>query len=84
VDLARQLINLLRPGTPIKFTGLRPGEKLHERLVSVDEVGVAKVHPRIIHAAPTAGLPLAALDGLDARSRLEAHHLLAGETLLAG
>ena len=84
VDLARQLINLLRPGTAIEFTGLRPGEKLHERLVSVDEVGVARVHPRIIHTPPTADLPLAALDRLDPRFRWEAQRLLAPDTLLAG
>lgn len=51
VDLAQQLIDLIRPGTPIEFTGLRPGEKLHEVLIARDEVGAAKIHPRITHTA---------------------------------
>ena len=41
VELARDMIRLegLRPDidVPIVFTGLRPGEKLHERLVASDE-----------------------------------------------
>ncbi|MBL8545117.1 MAG: polysaccharide biosynthesis protein [Hyphomonadaceae bacterium] len=41
VELAREVIRLqgLRPDTdvPIVFTGLRPGEKLHEALVAADE-----------------------------------------------
>lgn len=49
VDLAKQLIASLRPGTPIVFTGLRPGEKLHEVLFSPDEIGVSRQHPRIVH-----------------------------------
>ena len=41
VELAREVIRLegLRPDidVPIVFTGLRPGEKLHEQLVASDE-----------------------------------------------
>ncbi len=68
VDLANQLINTLRPGTPIEFTGLRPGEKLHEILLSAEEVGSTRGHPRIMH---TAGElvdpcpPLAHITGVD-------------------
>lgn len=51
VDLAKQLINSLAPGTPIEFTGLRPGEKMHEVLISKQEVGDIKKHPRITHTA---------------------------------
>ena len=43
VDLARAVIRLegLRPDDDVKivFTGLRPGEKLHEQLIAFDEAG---------------------------------------------
>ncbi len=75
-ELAQQLANLMRPGTPIEFTGLRPGEKLHEILVATDEVGTAKVHPRIIHAPASSGRPIDALDLLDDDLRHEAERVL--------
>ncbi len=49
VDLAEQLIAALSPKTEIVYTGLRPGEKLHEALNAEHEIGVPKVHPRILH-----------------------------------
>ena len=49
VDLANQLISTLKPDTQIEFTGLRPGEKLHEILIAKDEVGSSRIHPRITH-----------------------------------
>ncbi len=41
------------------FTGLRQNEKLHEHLISVDEVGERRVHELITHVAvdPLAPLP---------------------------
>ncbi len=63
VDLAEQLINTLRPGTKIEFTGLRPGEKLHEILIGAEEIGEVKAHPRITH---TAGELADASDALEA------------------
>jgi len=68
IDLAHQLIDTLRPGTPVEFTGLRPGEKMHEILLSEDEVGVARQHPRIVHTAAALSDPtdvLAATSGLN-------------------
>ena len=54
LDLARDLIALTRlaPEThiPISFTGLRPGEKMHEELWNSDEVPVPTAHPKIMKA----------------------------------
>ena len=51
-DLAQQMIYLagLIPEVdiPIHITGLRPGEKLHESLVSSQEQVVATAHPKIM------------------------------------
>jgi FlaA1/EpsC-like NDP-sugar epimerase len=52
VDLARNLIELsgLRPDVDVKivFTGLRPGEKLHEELQSDDEQAVGTSNEKIM------------------------------------
>ncbi|MGE3821077.1 MAG: polysaccharide biosynthesis protein [Isosphaeraceae bacterium] len=51
VDLAKDLIRLsgvIEEGEiEIKFTGLRPGEKLHERLYDAEEPPQATPHPKI-------------------------------------
>ena len=49
VDLARQLARQMRPGVeiPIEFTGLRPGEKLHEVLAAPKEEPLRRPHPLI-------------------------------------
>jgi FlaA1/EpsC-like NDP-sugar epimerase len=55
VELAREVIRLegLRPDidVPIVFTGLRPGEKLHEALVAVEEWQEADPAPGVIAVA---------------------------------
>jgi FlaA1/EpsC-like NDP-sugar epimerase len=60
LDLARRLISHLDPSVKIVVTGLRPGEKLHEALMSGNEVAVAREHPRILHTHPAP--PPAVLD----------------------
>jgi FlaA1/EpsC-like NDP-sugar epimerase len=53
-ELARDLIALhgLRPGADVKieYSGLRPGEKLHESLVARGEEAVPSRHPHILRA----------------------------------
>ncbi len=57
MDLANDLIRLsgLTPGVdvPIKITGLRPGEKLYEELLTAEEGSSVTRHQRIYVAAPT-------------------------------
>jgi FlaA1/EpsC-like NDP-sugar epimerase len=52
VDLAERMIRLrgLRPykDIDIRFTGVRPGEKLHEKLFYDDENPTATIHPNIV------------------------------------
>jgi FlaA1/EpsC-like NDP-sugar epimerase len=54
VDLAKSLIELsgLEPGKDIeiKFTGIRPGEKLYEELLTAEEGVTATAHNRIFVA----------------------------------
>jgi FlaA1/EpsC-like NDP-sugar epimerase len=56
VDLARQLVELsgLKVGEDIeiKFTGLKPGEKLFEELQHEDEQHIPTEHPRIMRFVP--------------------------------
>ena len=48
-DVARYMIDKSGRNIEIVFTGLRPGEKLNEILVSHNEVGEARRHPLISH-----------------------------------
>ena len=61
VDLARQMIWLRGLRTPedieIVFTGLRPGEKLHEELWRADEEPRPTAHPRILRASGRLDVP---------------------------
>jgi FlaA1/EpsC-like NDP-sugar epimerase len=50
-DLARTLIAASGRAVDITYTGLRPGEKVHEQLVDADEIAVRTAHPLIMQAA---------------------------------
>lgn len=65
-ELAHKLIRLrgLRPehDIPIVYSGVRPGEKLHEELIAADELREATVHPKLFriqsrYAADVADVP---------------------------
>jgi len=69
VDLARELIAEIAPGMdiPIEYTGLRPGEKLHEVLVGEGERLLRRPHEMIsCYAAPL--LSPRAVEALDGAS----------------
>ncbi len=72
-ELAEQMIRLSgkRPGIDIAvtYTGLRPGEKLHELLFDPGERYQRTRHPRILRAAPR---PLQAAQVLGQLERLDA------------
>jgi len=59
VDVARRLAASAPRPVGIEFTGLRPGEKLHETLFSAHEASARPAHPKISHVA---------VPGLDLRS----------------
>src|SRR5699024_6443503 len=69
LDVARRLIENARADVEIVFTGLRPGEKMHEILFSENEAGEKRQHPMISHVAVPPLHP-------------EAHPLLAGKTTI--
>ena len=55
-EVARRFAEQHHPPLEIEFTGLRPGEKLHEDLVALDEAGNRPFHPMITHVqAPGIG-----------------------------
>jgi FlaA1/EpsC-like NDP-sugar epimerase len=78
-ELAEQMIRLAgkHPGTdvPIEFTGLRPGEKLHEIVLHPEERYSPTLNPRVMRSEPRAvdGAVMARhLERLDALLRSDA------------
>lgn len=52
LDLATQMIGMMRPQQKVDvvFTGLRPGEKVNEKLFNMGEDQIQSEHPRILRA----------------------------------
>jgi FlaA1/EpsC-like NDP-sugar epimerase len=63
-DIARYMIERSGRDLDLVFTGMRPGEKLHEALISNREAASRPFHPLISHAS-VEPLPLVAVGGLD-------------------
>ena len=71
-DVARRLISEAGRPIDIVYTGMRPGEKLHEVLFGADEVGSTPIHHRISHVAvpplSVDQLPVPKADATDAET----------------
>jgi FlaA1/EpsC-like NDP-sugar epimerase len=77
-DVARQLAASRQPEVPIEFTGLRPGEKLHEDLFCSDETPALSAH-ELIRFVEVPGLDPVRVRDLDATgSHAEILDLLTG------
>ncbi|MFC4016575.1 polysaccharide biosynthesis protein [Micromonospora sp. GCM10011542] len=63
-DLARQMAEQAASTVPIVYTGLRPGEKLHEDLLGTGEIDTRPFHPLVSHVAVPALDPME-VSGLD-------------------
>jgi len=63
VDVARQLVESADAPVEIVYTGLKPGEKLHEVLLGTGESDVRPFHPFIshVHVPPVAPHDIRAL-----------------------
>ncbi|QEE60847.1 polysaccharide biosynthesis protein [Salinibacterium sp. dk2585] len=57
LDVARRMIEMSGKDVEIVFTGLRPGEKLHEELLGENESDARPRHPKISHARVEALAP---------------------------
>jgi FlaA1/EpsC-like NDP-sugar epimerase len=63
VEVAERFANRHDPPLEIVFTGLRPNEKLHEDLISVDELGERRIHKMITHVSVDPLAPIALMSG---------------------
>lgn len=77
LDVAKRMIAMSGKDIEIVFTGLRPSEKLHERLVGMEEADAKALHPKISH---TTSWPLAP-EALDLQAWLQGCRDKSGEQL---
>lgn len=74
VELARRLITLAgkKPDEDIEvvFTGLRPGERLHESLYTDEEPVLPTLHPKVLRLAGTSVAPALLQESLSELERL--------------
>jgi len=85
-QVARQLIAHAGRPINIEYTGLRPGEKLHEVLLSPDEIGTVGSHPLISHMTvpPTAPHDIVFGNGLETQELIDQLAIIAsGNTVAA-
>jgi FlaA1/EpsC-like NDP-sugar epimerase len=64
LDVAEQMMSMAGTTVPVEFTGLRPGEKLHEDLLATGESDSRPRHP-LVSQVPAPGLPVEAVWSLD-------------------
>jgi FlaA1/EpsC-like NDP-sugar epimerase len=63
MDVAERFAAQHEPPLEIVITGMRPNEKLHEDLISADELGVRAVHHLITHVTTEPLRPTAQMSG---------------------
>ncbi|MEU7921047.1 nucleoside-diphosphate sugar epimerase/dehydratase [Micromonospora zamorensis] len=75
VDLARQMADQASSSVPIVYTGLRPGEKLHEDLLGTGEVDTRPLHPLVSHVAvpPLDPMEVSGLDPYEDAAKVVEH-----------
>ncbi|MET8308618.1 polysaccharide biosynthesis protein [Micromonospora sp. NPDC005173] len=73
-NLARQMAEQAGSDVPIVYTGLRPGEKLHESLFGAGEIDIRTLHPMVSHVAvpPLDHMELSGLDPYDDPAKIVA------------
>ena len=63
LDVAERFAAQHEPPLEIVFTGLRPSEKMHEDLISPDELGERRVHKSITHVRVPGLAPIDEMSG---------------------